>query len=103
MRQQDVTEWGGINITYFNAESTNASMMRFDLNETIALERAFVTGEELAKRYAHTHTHTHTYNTPTHKRTHKHTHTHIHTHTHTRTRTHAHTHTHAHAHTHTQA
>jgi hypothetical protein len=42
-RQQDVEEWGNINITYFEDEITNASMMRFDLNESIALELAFVT------------------------------------------------------------
>jgi hypothetical protein len=49
-RQQDVTEWSGINITYFNNEITNASMMSFDLNESIALELAFVTQKELATR-----------------------------------------------------
>jgi hypothetical protein len=49
-RQQDVTQWGGMNITYFNNESTNASMMSFELNESIALDLAFVTLEELATR-----------------------------------------------------
>ena len=49
-RQQDVEEWGTVNITYFISESTNASMMSFELNESIALDRAFVTMEELAAR-----------------------------------------------------
>jgi hypothetical protein len=48
-RQQDVEEWGGINITYFDNE-VNASMMGFELNGSIALDRAFVTLEELAIR-----------------------------------------------------
>jgi hypothetical protein len=48
-RQQDVTQWSGINITYFDNE-VNASMMGFELNESIALDRAFVTLKELATR-----------------------------------------------------
>jgi hypothetical protein len=49
-RQKDITQCCGINITYFNNESTNASMMSFELNESDALDRAFVTLLELAKR-----------------------------------------------------
>jgi hypothetical protein len=49
-RQQDVTQWSGINITYFNDEITNVSIMSFDLNESIALELELVTQKELATR-----------------------------------------------------
>jgi hypothetical protein len=47
--QQDITRLGDINVTYFNDESTNASMMSFELNESLAFDRAFVTLEELSK------------------------------------------------------
>jgi hypothetical protein len=51
-RQQDLKQWTDINITYFDSESTNASisMMSFELNESIALNRKFVTLEELVMR-----------------------------------------------------
>jgi hypothetical protein len=50
LRQQDITRCCGLNITYFDDESTNASMMSFELNESDAIEREFVTLKELAKR-----------------------------------------------------
>jgi hypothetical protein len=51
-RQEDLKQWTDINITYFDSESTNVSisMMSFELNESTALNREFVTLEELAMR-----------------------------------------------------
>jgi hypothetical protein len=49
-RQRDITQCCGINITYFKDEITNVSMMSFELDEAEAVDRAFVTLEELAER-----------------------------------------------------
>jgi hypothetical protein len=53
-RQQDLAQFSGINVTYFNDSNvtdglTMQLMMKFELNGSMALERQFVTEEELAK------------------------------------------------------
>jgi hypothetical protein len=49
-RQKGILQLSGLNITYFSNEITNASMMSFELNESNALDQAFVTLDELATR-----------------------------------------------------
>jgi hypothetical protein len=49
-RQKGILQLSGLNITYFINEITNASMMSFELNESDALDKAFVTLDELATR-----------------------------------------------------
>jgi hypothetical protein len=49
-RQRDLAQWSDINVTYFNNDSSNMTMLKFQVNGSIALERGFVTEVELANR-----------------------------------------------------
>jgi hypothetical protein len=49
-RQQALAQWSDIDVTYFVNNSSNATMLKFQVNSSNALERGFVTEEELATR-----------------------------------------------------
>ena len=51
VRQQELAQWGGINVTYYDDNESLTTMMSFELNISAALEREFVTREELAMEY----------------------------------------------------
>jgi hypothetical protein len=47
-RQRDLAQWSDINVTYFNNDSSNTTLLEIEVNGFLALERGFVTEEELA-------------------------------------------------------